>query len=254
MFFDVPFLDAIRARELDAALRWFPQAPARVLEIGAGTGAMSKRLGELGYEVDALDVEGSIYEPHRVFPVQLYDGKNLPFPDATFDAVFSSAVLMQIPELVSFLRETKRVTKPGGRGVHAVSSASWRFWTNLTHYPSAARAVARKLSGASEAPEETSAAPQQEPEKPPLGERISRLLVPSRLGERGSAFTELYTLSRRAWVRDFEAAGFRVTSVGDSGIFYAGHMLLGQRLPLEKREALAGVLGSSGLIIAAEPA
>src|SRR5687767_443470 len=87
LYFDVDFLHAIRVRELESALAYFPPPPARVLEIGAGTGGLARVLAERGYHVDALDIEGSIYEPHRVFPVTIYDGRNIPFSDHAFDVV-----------------------------------------------------------------------------------------------------------------------------------------------------------------------
>jgi ubiquinone/menaquinone biosynthesis C-methylase UbiE len=42
------------------------------------------------------------------------DGARLPFADATFDRVICSEVLEHITDYESFLREIKRVIKPGG--------------------------------------------------------------------------------------------------------------------------------------------
>jgi len=47
-----------------------------------------------------------------------YDGGVIPFPDASFHAVFSNAVLEHVQEPKKFFAETKRVTKPGGIAYH----------------------------------------------------------------------------------------------------------------------------------------
>ena len=44
-----------------------------------------------------------------------YDGKTLPFSDASFDAIFSSEVFEHIFSLPEILAELHRVLKPGGR-------------------------------------------------------------------------------------------------------------------------------------------
>jgi len=43
-----------------------------------------------------------------------YDGLHLPFPDAAFDAVTSTAVLEHVADLDAFAREVARVLRPGG--------------------------------------------------------------------------------------------------------------------------------------------
>ncbi|RYZ27743.1 MAG: class I SAM-dependent methyltransferase [Chitinophagaceae bacterium] len=43
-----------------------------------------------------------------------YDGKSLPFPDATFDSIFSSEVFEHVFNLYEILPELNRVLKPGG--------------------------------------------------------------------------------------------------------------------------------------------
>jgi len=44
----------------------------------------------------------------------LADAKGLDYPDASFDAVFSNTILHHIPDPRPFLREVRRVLKPGG--------------------------------------------------------------------------------------------------------------------------------------------
>jgi alkylated DNA repair protein alkB family protein 8/tRNA (uracil-5-)-methyltransferase TRM9 len=93
----------------------------KVLDLGCGNG----RLVELfnGKAVDYLGVDNSenlLSIAKKRYPKSnflLADALNLPFPDNSFDAVFSIAVLHHIPgrELrIKFFDEAKRVLKPGG--------------------------------------------------------------------------------------------------------------------------------------------
>jgi ubiquinone/menaquinone biosynthesis C-methylase UbiE len=51
--------------------------------------------------------------PERI-ELRLADAKQLDFEDAAFDAVFSNTILHHIPDPVPFLREARRVLRPGG--------------------------------------------------------------------------------------------------------------------------------------------
>jgi ubiquinone/menaquinone biosynthesis C-methylase UbiE len=51
--------------------------------------------------------------PERI-ELRLTDAKQLDFEDAAFDAVFSNTILHHIPDPVPFLREARRVLRPGG--------------------------------------------------------------------------------------------------------------------------------------------
>ena len=119
-------LKRIREYELELVIPLMPPGSS-VLEIGAGAGWQSKLLAEYGLGVEAIDVEDSRYESQRIWPVLIYDGENIPFPDSHFDVVFSSNVLEHIKQVDQFLDEIKRVLKPDGIAVHIVPSTSWRF-------------------------------------------------------------------------------------------------------------------------------
>jgi hypothetical protein len=71
--FDVAFLDQLRAYELDRVCKYFPRG-ARILEIGAGTGAQANELSKRGYDVAAIEIGASPYQATH-FPVQPYDGR-----------------------------------------------------------------------------------------------------------------------------------------------------------------------------------
>ena len=125
-------LCAIRMHELDTVLRLIERR-GRLLEIGAGTGWQSRAMAHRGFDVSAIDLPTSNFVGQRIWNVQDYDGHTIPFPENTFDVVFSSNTLEHIPHVRAFQDEIRRVLKPDGVAIHVLPSVSWRFWTNLTH-------------------------------------------------------------------------------------------------------------------------
>ena len=103
----------------------------RVLELDAGSGWLSAELSKLPrvVEVIATDTSGKRLKEDapRVFKKagaleqkitrMQGDLHKLDFPDRSFDFVVCAAVLGRITNIVSVLREARRVLKPGGRFV-----------------------------------------------------------------------------------------------------------------------------------------
>lgn len=95
----------------------------RVLEIGLGQGADSESLIRRGAVWSGIDLTSESVERVRTrltlrdLPfVELTQGSvlSLPFPDNTFDLVFSHGVLHHVPEVGKAEREIHRVLRPGG--------------------------------------------------------------------------------------------------------------------------------------------
>jgi SAM-dependent methyltransferase len=93
------------------------QPGARALDVGCGVGTVLARLVHAGFEAHGVDVsEPSIVRARKISPhCQLYDGKNLPFPDAHFASVGALNVLEHVEEPERFVSELVRVAAPGGR-------------------------------------------------------------------------------------------------------------------------------------------
>lgn len=102
-----------------------PPAPSRtvdVLELGGGTGANLAHFPE-GVRVVVVEPSGPMREKLRpkvaraAVPVEIAgaSASELPFADASFDAVVATLVLCTIPDLTGALAEVRRVLRPGGR-------------------------------------------------------------------------------------------------------------------------------------------
>jgi SAM-dependent methyltransferase len=85
-----------------------------VLDIGAGQGALSKRLHEAGARVSACDVVPEQFDvPGVQFRPVTSDGR-LPFDDGQFDVAVAIEVLEHIDGHDRFFAEVSRVLCPGG--------------------------------------------------------------------------------------------------------------------------------------------
>lgn len=238
-------IDALRRAELELVAPFFPPGSS-ILEIGAGSGQQALDLTRLGFRVSAVEVAGSVYAHTRVFPILDYDGSTLPFPDATFDVVFSSNVLEHVVDLSSMHREIRRVLKPDGSCVHVVPTHLWRFWTTLAAFPAAfvsIWAAVRCLVASTNAKEGECLGPAYA-WRHAAAMTIAAVWQP-RHGERGNVLTEPWFFHPRWWRKNFRASGFDLVHDQAVGLFYTGHSVLGPRLSIGWRKQLARRLGSA---------
>jgi SAM-dependent methyltransferase len=106
---------------LDVLQRRFGETrKLRVLDVGCGVGKtdrfLTPDLGELtGVDVSPASVERARRENPQV-RYESYDGRTLPFAEASFDAAFLICVLHHVvpEERVALLSEASRTLKPGG--------------------------------------------------------------------------------------------------------------------------------------------
>ncbi|MER7721840.1 methyltransferase domain-containing protein [Streptomyces flaveolus] len=99
---------------------------ARVLDIGCGLGGPALRLAQVaGVEVVGVSVSSKQVDKANQLAeaaglsgkvsFQHGDAMNLPFDDASFDAVWMLESVMQMPDRKAALTEAARVLRPGGR-------------------------------------------------------------------------------------------------------------------------------------------
>lgn len=127
-----------------------------VLDLAAGTAVSTEELAASGAYCVACDFSFGmlVAGAHRDVPKICGDATQLPFPDATFDAVTISYGLRNIVDYRAGLREMARVTRPGGKLVVAEFSTPVvpLFSTVYKEYlMRALPAVARAVSSNAEA-------------------------------------------------------------------------------------------------------
>lgn len=116
--------------------------PARVLEVGCGTGGFAARLLDAlpGVDLVAIDQSERFVEltAARGVPARVADVQALPFEDHTFDVVSALWMLYHVPDLHLGLAEVRRVLRPGGLFV-AITNGD-------EHVGDLRRAVGRRLA------------------------------------------------------------------------------------------------------------
>jgi ubiquinone/menaquinone biosynthesis C-methylase UbiE len=138
---------------------WFAQAPGAapfsglipfedlngkdVLEIGCGTGVHARLLAEAGARLTAVDLTPTAVEltkrrlelAHLDANVLEADAESLPFPDASFDFVWSWGVIHHSEHTGRVIDEIARVLRPGGRlALMVYHRRSITFWINYVLY------------------------------------------------------------------------------------------------------------------------
>lgn len=129
----------------------------RVLDFGCGNGRLFTLFRERDIFYVGADQSGGLIDRAREkYAAEEKDGKVqfvhlsggvLPFPDASFDCIFTIAALHHIPsvpERERVLREFDRVLKPGGRVVITV----WNLWQKK-YFPLIVRHTMQKAIGMS---------------------------------------------------------------------------------------------------------
>jgi SAM-dependent methyltransferase len=116
---------------LAEAREWFRllhvDAGSRVLEVGCGTGGMTRRLAAetgasaVGVDINAHGIEAATSAASReglssrVTFQRVDAGTRLPFSDAAFDAIFCNDAINHLPDRAGLFADWHRVLKPGGR-------------------------------------------------------------------------------------------------------------------------------------------
>jgi ubiquinone/menaquinone biosynthesis C-methylase UbiE len=113
---------------------------ARVLDVGCGTGVLTKGVAEAGAMATGIDASEpylSGARRHRSHPNIAYehgDIRRMRFADGAFDAAVSTLVLDVLGEVEQVVAEMRRVVCPGGTvasGIMTIgdSPSSTRSWT-----------------------------------------------------------------------------------------------------------------------------
>lgn len=129
-----------RAKRTAKILEEYVEKDAHILDLGCGIGLSLHVLAQIfpntvGCDVDekALNVCRKILKEVGVDGIDLkkYDGRELPFPNNSFDAVLSIEVVEHVKNPKPMLKEIKRVLKRDG--VLIITTPN-KYWPIETHY------------------------------------------------------------------------------------------------------------------------
>ncbi len=123
----------VRAAWSDLLLRWLVPVPARVADLGCGTGSLSVLLAERGCGAVGLDSSAAMAATARAkasrFGVEvevcLGDAADPPFRPGIFDAVLCRHLLWALADPLEALRRWVELLAPGGR----LLLLEGRWWT-----------------------------------------------------------------------------------------------------------------------------
>lgn len=87
----------------------------RILDVGAGHGAFTKTLFDMGYDVSACDLFPEIFMFDKIECKKTDVTKQFPYPDNSFDIAIAIEVSEHIIGHELFFRELSRILKPNGQ-------------------------------------------------------------------------------------------------------------------------------------------
>ncbi len=159
-----------------------------LLDLGCGPGSITVGLAAAvapgtttGIDLDPVPIAG--------VTVVAADVTSLPFPDASFDAIFANALLQHLPDPLAALREARRVARPGA--VIGVADADWdsEVWYPADEALRDSIRLARKL---------------REGTTPEVGKQLRHLLVQAGFG-RAEGYARINHHGTDAEIRSFAA-------------------------------------------------
>lgn len=209
----------VRGRELRLVLgrlkRLVPQG--KLLDVGCGDGFQTQELARTYWSVGTdYRMEGF----DRALPGRASfvccDCERLPFPDASFDVVYTSNVLEHLEDVRRSLKEMLRVLRPGGVMVHSVPNVTWKVVQILFWYPyviselvrTRGRVFSRVYAGKKRADSKVVFDSNVKREKLSGWKAVLRRLLPPVHGSAKSQFGELMQFRERAWRDLFRDSGF----------------------------------------------
>jgi ubiquinone/menaquinone biosynthesis C-methylase UbiE len=120
------------ANWLDSLRPLLPDPPARVLDVGTGTGFLARLAADLGHHVDAVDLSERMLEAAadgnsgHAIAFAVGDAVDPPFGAESFDAVISRSLLWTLRDLERAFRNWYRLLGAGGRivAIYGLSPAA----------------------------------------------------------------------------------------------------------------------------------
>ena len=129
-----------RVRLLSSHLGSLMPARAQVLDVGCGNGLLAQLImqNHPGVEIKGADV---LVRDKTYIPVEWFDGRNVPYDDASFDVVMLVDVLHHTEQPMALLREARRVARSAvvikdhlREGLFAGPTLRFMDWVGNAHF------------------------------------------------------------------------------------------------------------------------
>ena len=104
----------------------------RILDVGAGEGYFSRRLKDLGYQVEACDFLADEFRCPDIPFLKADLNARIPAADGAYDCVVSVEVIEHLENHFRFISELVRITRPGGLIV--ITTPNTLSLTSRIHY------------------------------------------------------------------------------------------------------------------------
>src|SRR5262249_53865017 len=92
--------------------------PARIVDLGCGSGAFTRLLDDAGFAAEGVDLSPRLIAlARRLYPHIAFregDVEALPFSEGSFDGVLLSGIVHHLPDPGRCAAEVHRILKPGG--------------------------------------------------------------------------------------------------------------------------------------------
>ena len=144
--------------------------------------------------------------------------------------------------------------KPDGLGIHVLPTATWRFWSWVSHSLNWVKIIYKIIVGfakfgnsSDNNPEIVLKTKKALSQKNLLDLFLDKLLIPPH-GVKGTALTEIFYFNRFYWIPFFKRMGWQVNSYFPNRLFYTDYLIFGVRLDTKWRHLLSYALGSSCII------
>src|SRR5207249_4427584 len=133
----------------------------------------------------------------------------LPFPDASFDFIFSSSVLEHVRERAAAMAEMRRCLRPNGLMVHLMPSPTWKLLQLLFFYPHQIMCGMEAIGAARQLASGTEAWRDSGPKRSRWRDIVNGAL-PQVHGEFKGHIREFIGFRAQTWSDAFRGAGFDV--------------------------------------------
>ncbi len=108
----------------------------KVLDVGVGTGRFADVARRAGAEVHGIDLSLAVETARKNLPADVLVAQanlfSLPFPEASFDVVYSIGVLHHTPDTFAAVKAIARYVKPGGTlAVWVYQKDIWTYYCDI---------------------------------------------------------------------------------------------------------------------------